>query len=110
MKPVRKYPRISCDLPATIVFPEENSPHLQASATQLGQGGCMLQTSELISTNSVFMLELELPKTTLRLVARMLYEYSFKDGTYVGVEFQDAEDVPRALVDYVDEMLEENTI
>jgi len=101
----RRYPRISCNLPASIVFLEDNVLPFNTTATQLGQGGCLLLTSELIATDIKFLLELELPKTTVRLVARVLYEYAFKDGTYVGVEFEDADDAPKALVEYIEGMM-----
>jgi len=110
LKPVRKYPRISCNLPASIVFPEGNLLPIKSTATQLGQGGCLLQTKDLFGTNRPFMLELEIRNAVVRLVARVLYEYAFSDSTYVGVEFINSEDAPVVLMDYIESMITENAI
>ena len=114
MEPIRKYPRIKCDLTGEIILVTEGSLPRSAKLTQLGQGGALLIPSEPVEANQVFVLKLPLPNGETRLVCTVRYQFKFSDqsgeGVLVGVEFEDAEDAPQPLLDYLEEMLPEDAI
>ncbi|PLX44584.1 MAG: hypothetical protein C0609_05185 [Deltaproteobacteria bacterium] len=110
MQPIRKYPRIKCNLRGEVIPIDENERSIPSDIVQLGQGGALIKTSANIEANSVFILALALPAETVRLVCQALYRYNLDEGEFIGIAFEEDEAAPAPLVSYIEKMLPDNAI
>ncbi|TAL18198.1 PilZ domain-containing protein [bacterium] len=104
--PVRRFPRIRTDLKAKVFEVDNFEDCATATVYELGQGGCLIISDFFLGEGRVALIEAVLPKGTIRVVAKVLYEYVWQNRPMIGFAFEfDGEAPPLALLDYIREQL-----
>ena len=105
---IRRYPRINTDLQAQIIYAGDMETKIPADIYELGQGGCLLKSRAFINVGRVVLLEITLPAETIRVVAKVLYEFKWQEDIFAGFSFAASDEgAPQPLLDYIEERLPE---